>query len=1090
MTLPAVVLTASGVDSLYSDIVSRFDLIVSRHAHEVALRFGSTCMDYRTLDALSDRVAGYLAKRGVAAGECVGLAGPFRLHTAVALLGILKAGAHYVYLDDALPERSLRQIKSRLNIRQALSSSGRAMPLEALCLPYTAVAELSPEGPGRPAVVFDADTIAYVNFSSGSTGQPKAIACCHRGVTRLCVDQPILTLGTSTVMLVNSPLTFDLSVLEIWGPLLNGGQCVFHDEALLTPAGLRGLITRQRVNTLWLTSAFFNTIVDLDASCMEGARAVFAGGDVLSVEHMRRAMQANPQVSFINGYGPTENTTFTTCHNITVADLRRSSLPIGRPINGTGVVICDEYLTPLPAGQLGELVTFGAGLAHGYLGDLELQKAKFCQMELDGVLRQVYLTGDLARLGEDGLLEFHGRKDKEVKINGFRIDLAELEEYFRNAALVRDCALLAVDRQGIKQLLAAIVPARGAHEEALDAVERQMVTQLPPYSRPHAVFTVAQLPLTATGKLDRSALLERWQGGAIELAGLSMLERECATLWQRHLGRLPPSRRSDFFLTGGNSLLALRLLADAGRALALDGPLPLTGFYSASRFGDFCDWLAVQAGRLTFAANADSALLKVRPTEEHEPIPAATLEAELTRRFPVDSGVQLFQYRGDLLLAGETASLDDEQRSWLTRHRVQIAGALAERQLVVELNPYQRSIALDELFNGNLSSHSLFFQLLPTCPWTDEQLWHAAAAVYRRYPLLNAGVCQNGERFLFLLDERLPPPNLVFDDEEHPSNEDFCRHYLHLRHSLFKHGYLRLVRSKAAGTPVYGLWLHHIAVDAQFIERLLPELRAELEGEDLGGEPDFTFIQQNWHIARQLEQERAAAHRHWALLRSKFAAIAPDAPHWGGGDPRLIEQGCGCDPHGGLLQWAIARKTGLLAVFAILLHNACGCVLGWRPLLALTTCTQRNNGISPDGSGCYTNLLPLLLEQAELDTNVESAIEIVSQVVRDAMAASILPYEEISEACGGLRGKEHVLINIFEERSEHAHDWAVSCNQAKVRRPMTLTVFLQGGRLERLALAGQLELVQLESLLHNIQQAISGLVEKDTPDAVHDLATA
>ncbi|MEN3031632.1 amino acid adenylation domain-containing protein [Chromobacterium amazonense] len=1084
MKWPDGVLATDGVDWPYQDVVSRFEWMVSLHGDRTALRSGADSLDYRTLDRLSDRLAGELAVRGVAAGDCVGVAGRYGLQTAVALLGILKAGAHYACLDEALPGQRLRGMVDHLAARHAVCVGDAGTALAAQGLSCLRVADLAGEGVARPSLTRGAESIAYVNFSSGSTGQPKAIACVDRGIVRLCVEQPALGLDASTVMLVNAPLSFDASTLEIWGALLNGGQCVFHDERLLSPTGLRDLIRDQGVNTLWLTSALFNTMVDLDPSCMQGARQVLAGGEALSAAHVRRAMRANPGVRFLNGYGPTENTTFTACHLLSEEDLLRLSLPIGRPINGTGVAICDASLRPLPPGQIGELVAFGAGLAHGYLGDAELTNAKFRTLELNGAARRVYLSGDLARLGEDGLLEYHGRMDKEVKINGFRIDLAELENYFRGCPQVRDCALIDVAHQGGKLLLAAIVPA-GASGEAMAALEAGWLDQLPPHERPHALFAVDALPLTANGKLDRVALLERWREDGGGVNGLDAGERGAAALWRRHVGHPPSSRRSDFFADGGNSLLALRMLAEAERLLG--ARLPMEAFYQASRFDKFCRWLAERGAGRTLPEIADSALIRVEPdlaAQVEEP----QLAAELARRFPEPGRVRLFQYGGDLFLAGETAGVAPECLSWLAARHRQAVAALAGRPLECELNPFQRSMALDELINGNLDGNSMFYQLRPALPWSDEGLRRASDAIHRRHPLLNARVSLEGERFVFLLDEGASAPEPIFDEAGYANEEAFRRRYLHHPHSVFERGYLRLVRAEAAGKPVFGLWLHHVAADAHFIGRLLPELRAVLESGGDCGEADFSFAQQNWRIAHRLESGRDEARRYWAGLRPRLDNMGADMP------PRLAEQtcmaerDCAASRAGKLLNWAVSRQQGLLPVFAALLQRVCERTLSWRPRLVSTTCTQRDAGISPDGAGCYINLLPLALDRT--DGSIETAIAAAGREALHAMAAGCLPYEELAEACGGLGGKSAVLINIVEERQDHPDGWAESCNQLKVRRPLTLTVFLRAERLARLTLAGRMPPQTLESLLDGLLAACDSLLDEEDADVRDDLAIA
>ncbi|WP_083294783.1 amino acid adenylation domain-containing protein [Burkholderia plantarii] len=1103
-TLHTGLLMTDGVDRAYPDVVSRFRRIAASHVASPALRAGAEAVTYGELDRLSDALAATLLARGVAPGHCVGVSGSYGLHTAVVLLGILKAGAFYVYLDAALPARRLGLMADTLAVRLVVAPANAHEMFAALGMACIATGDaMAAAGAVHastpvPSLERTASALAYVNYSSGSTGQPKAIACRDGGITRLCVDQPVLGLGASTAMLVNAPLSFDASTLEIWGPLLNGGTCVFHTERLLSPAGLRVLVEQQGVNTLWLTSALFNAIVDLDATCLNGLRCVMVGGEALSVAHVRRAMQANRGVRFINGYGPTENTTFTACHRVTEADLLQPALPIGTPINGTGVVICDAQLAPLPPGQIGELVTFGAGLAHGYLGNPELNARKFPTLTLDGVARRVYRSGDRVRLNADGLLEYHGRMDKEVKINGFRIDLAELENFLRTCPGVRDCVLVDVERHGGKLLLAAIVPVDDRDGDGtLAALESGWLNQLPPHERPHALFVIDALPLTANGKLDRAALIERWRGSdELSLAGLTAAERGCAALWRRHVGHLPSSRRSDFFAAGGNSLLALRLLAEAARHLRVS--LPIDEFYAASRFEDFCRWLDSRGAGRMLPGEVDSGLVRIAPCDNAAADPGGEIAAEadlaaaLAQRFPDPAHLHLFAHRGELFVAGETAELDEAARAWLAARQRAIVGQLSGRALECELNPCQRSMVLDELFNGNLDGNSMFHQLHPARPWTVTQLQRASDRLHRRHPLLSARVGLEGERFVFVLEPDTPPPAVHDDPHVYADEDAFRQRYLHHPHSVLEPGYLRLVRAHVAGHPVFGAWLHHIAADGPFVSRLLCELRAVLEddaeAQTDAAPADFSFVQQNWRIARRLEREAEPARRYWRAQRTRIAALGTDAPPGLRSATALAERDCSATRTAALLQLAISRKQGLLPMFAVLLQQTCATVLDWRPHLFATTCSLREGGISQDGAGCYINLLPLPLESRVGDT--EAAIATAGYEALQAMASACLPYEDLAEACGGLAGRESVLINVVEERADHPHDWAQSCNALKVRRPLTLTAFLRAGRLMRLTLAGRLAQPVLVALLDGLVEACDRLLNEERAHVRDDLATA
>ncbi|OXZ16605.1 aminopeptidase [Pseudomonas aeruginosa] len=442
----------------------------------------------------------------------------------------------------------------QVNCRLILDCSTTPTPANGLpCVPVRHL-PAAPASVARPC--FAADQIAYINFSSGTTGRPKAIACTHAGITRLCLGQSFLAFAPQMRFLVNSPLSFDAATLEIWGALLNGGCCVLNDLGPLDPGVLRQLIGERGADSAWLTASLFNTLVDLDPDCLGGLRQLLTGGDILSVPHVRRALLRHPRLHLVNGYGPTENTTFTCCHVVTDDDLEEDDIPIGKAIAGTAVLLLDEHGQEIAEpDRAGEIVAFGAGLAQGYRNDAARTRASFVELPYRGRLLRAYRTGDRARYDEQGRLRFIGRGDGQVKLNGYRLDLPALEQRFRRQPGILDCALLVRERNGVKQLLCAWTG-------KADASPQPLLRQLPTWQRPHACVRVEALPLTAHGKLDRAALLRRLEEPLERCASaLDPDQRGCAQLWSELLGCEVGAADQDFFLCGGNSLLALQLVA-------------------------------------------------------------------------------------------------------------------------------------------------------------------------------------------------------------------------------------------------------------------------------------------------------------------------------------------------------------------------------------------------------------------------------------------------------------------------------------------------------------------------------------------------
>ncbi|MBF2950847.1 AMP-binding protein, partial [Pseudomonas aeruginosa] len=447
-------------------VVARFSEMAALHPHREAIRdrFGS--VDYRQLLHSAEQLSDYLLEHYPQPGVCLGVYGEYSRESIVCLLAILLSGHHYLYIDLKQPAAWNAELCRQVDCRLILDCSTTPTPANGLpCVPVRHL-PAAPASVARPC--FAADQIAYINFSSGTTGRPKAIACIHAGITRLCLGQSFLAFAPQMRFLVNSPLSFDAATLEIWGALLNGGCCVLNDLGPLDPGVLRRLIDERGADSAWLTASLFNTLVDLDPDCLGGLRQLLTGGDILSVPHVRRALLRHPRLHLVNGYGPTENTTFTCCHVVTNDDLEEDDIPIGKAIAGTAVLLLDEHGQEIAEpDRAGEIVAFGAGLAQGYRNDATRTRASFVELPYRGRLLRAYRTGDRARYDEQGRLRFIGRGDGQVKLNGYRLDLPALEQRFRRQPGILDCALLVRERNGVKQLLCAWTGKADASPQAL-----------------------------------------------------------------------------------------------------------------------------------------------------------------------------------------------------------------------------------------------------------------------------------------------------------------------------------------------------------------------------------------------------------------------------------------------------------------------------------------------------------------------------------------------------------------------------------------------------------------------------------------------
>ncbi|XVK55742.1 amino acid adenylation domain-containing protein [Variovorax sp. W6] len=545
----------------------------------IALAQGDERMSYGELDRRSGDLAQRLQSLGVQAGDSVGMLLDRSMAAIVAQLGILKAGAAYVPVPTDYPPERIAYMLAEAGAHRVLATQEHRhlVPAHHGVLLLEEHADKQNRSSWNPPAI-DAESVAYVMYTSGSTGTPKGIEICHRSILRLVVDVDYVSLAPGLTMLHAAPLGFDAATLEIWGPLLNGGCCVVHDERVPTGAGLARTIERHGVHTAWLTAALFNAVIDDDPAHLAGLSHLFTGGEALSVPHVRRALAALPGLVLSNGYGPTECTTFAATHRIALPladDLR--SIPLGRPIRSTVLRVLSPSMALLPSGFVGELCIGGHGLARGYLRQPELGAERFVPDPFGKPGDRLYRTGDLARWLPDGTIEFIGRRDGQVKIHGHRIETGEVEAAILAHPAVQSCAVVArPDESGQLRLVAYLVSRSGEEKLSWEALRAHLAARLPAAMVPTAQVWLAQLPVTPNGKLDRRALPDP-AGERPELAqpfeeARDAAEQRVCDAFARVLRISKVGRNDNFFDLGGDSLLVLQVLAD----LRQDSAVPLS----------------------------------------------------------------------------------------------------------------------------------------------------------------------------------------------------------------------------------------------------------------------------------------------------------------------------------------------------------------------------------------------------------------------------------------------------------------------------------------------------------------------------------
>jgi aspartate racemase len=558
-----------------------FEQQVESAPDAVALICEDGRMTYREVNSQANQLAHYLQKRGVGPDTRVGICITRSQEMIVALLGVLKAGGAYVPLDPDYPQARLKFMLEDARVPVLLTQTSLLQNLPPNAAELICIDELwekiASESCDNPAVVTNADNLAYVMYTSGSTGKPKGVAVKHRNVVRLVKNTNYASFAADEVFLQFAPVSFDAATFEIWGSLLNGARLALMPPAKVSLQELGLALKRYRVTTLWLTAGLFSLMVENHLDDLRGLRQLLAGGDVLSVPHVRRVVEELPDCHLINGYGPTENTTFTCCYPLKDLTKVNGSVPIGYPISNTAVYILDAWMNPAPIGVPGELFIGGDGLAHGYLDRPELNAERFVHDPFStGSGARLYKTGDLVRYRATGEIEFLGRIDNQVKVRGFRIELGEIEAALAEHPSVREAVVVARKDEGDKHLVAYLT-AREGRELIVDELRGFLQQKLPDYMVPSVFVPLESMPLTPIGKVDRRALPSTNGFKPNSAKGFAApgdeLEIKLTRLWERVLGIDSIGINDNFFELGGHSLLAVRLFALVEKSFGRNLPL-------------------------------------------------------------------------------------------------------------------------------------------------------------------------------------------------------------------------------------------------------------------------------------------------------------------------------------------------------------------------------------------------------------------------------------------------------------------------------------------------------------------------------------
>lgn len=552
-----------GTTGMESFVISeRFAGQVARTPDAIAVSAGETALTYRELDERANRLAHRLIGLGVRQDDRVAVLLERSIDLVVGILATVKAGGVYVPVHEDYPADRRQWVVDHADVTVLLADTvmrGNGLPAGVPVLVVDDDPATAAQPATDPAVPIHPDQLAYVIHTSGSTGHPKGVAVTQRDVVRLIFNSQWTVERHARVLMV-APYAFNVSTYEIWMPLLHGGRIVVAPPGRLEPATLRELIRRERITGIHLTAGLFRVLAEESLDTFTGLSEILTGGDVIAPGAVRRVLDACPGIVIRAMYGVTECSLFS-AHNPLDASFRPGSLvPLGDAFNDVTIHLLDNRLSPVPNGVEGEIYIAGRGVSRGYFGRTDLTAEVFVADPFGEPGTRMYRTGDLARRNDDGLIELVGRASSQVKILGFRVELAEVEAALASyPGLAQVVVVVRELESGEKRLVGYVVPESG--DVDLGALRAHVSKALPDYMIPAAFVQLASLPLTANGKLDRKAMPEPdFEAAAAYRAPETPLQEALCAIFGSVLEVAEVGIDDSFFDLGGQSLQAMRLL--------------------------------------------------------------------------------------------------------------------------------------------------------------------------------------------------------------------------------------------------------------------------------------------------------------------------------------------------------------------------------------------------------------------------------------------------------------------------------------------------------------------------------------------------
>ncbi|GGX08656.1 non-ribosomal peptide synthase/polyketide synthase [Aquimarina muelleri] len=552
------------------NIASLFEEQVAQHPEHIAISFDQVSLTYQTLNNKANQLAHALQSKGIGKEDIVAIYGERSLETTIAILGVIKSGGVYLPIDPAYPKGRIDHMLTDTGAQLMIVSGSHESPEDfmgtVLRLEEVEIANYSTT---NIEAKIPSDQLCYIMYTSGSTGTPKGVQIMHRNVIRLVKSCTYINLDEQTRFLQTGAPVFDATTIEIWGSLLNGGSLYLIDnDSLLDAKKLGQKIKEYQINTMWLTSPLFNQLVNQDLTIFEPLRYLIVGGDALSPPHINSVREMFPNLQLFNGYGPTENTTFSTIYAITKTHDR--NIPIGKPIANSTAYVLNTNHQIQPIGVFGELYVGGDGVARGYLNNKELTKERFIENPFQPTER-LYKTGDVVRWLPEGVLEFAGRADQQVKVRGYRIELGEItHRLLEHEDIIEGIVITRTNEHNDKYLCSYYVGKNG--EINAEELKSHMKESLPEYMVPSFYIHLEQIPLTTNGKVNKKALPEPTLQEEVT-KGVNAIEEKLIQVWEEVLGIKNINTNTDFFNIGGDSIKSIQIvvrMAEYGYQLELD----------------------------------------------------------------------------------------------------------------------------------------------------------------------------------------------------------------------------------------------------------------------------------------------------------------------------------------------------------------------------------------------------------------------------------------------------------------------------------------------------------------------------------------